>query len=79
MGLKKDILKASERRGINPYKQPFQPRDLGLIASDYGSFSDYCSKGDTLSGKWNPNVILKAVKWDRGGKPRKYLLIDESN
>ena len=79
MGLREDILKASESRGINPYKQPFQPKDLGLISSDYGSFSDHCSKGDTLSGQYNEDVILKAVDWDGGGKPSKYLLIDKGN
>jgi len=76
MGLKEDILKASEGRGINPYKDPFKPSDLGLISSDYGSFSDHCSTDDTPSGEWNPDVILKAVEWDQGNRPRKYLLID---
>jgi hypothetical protein len=75
MGLKEDIIKASKRVGIDPYKQPFKPSDLDLNSNDYGSFSDHCSKDDTASGKWASDVILKAVEKDCGGRPRKYLLI----
>jgi len=76
MGLREDILDASARVGIDPYRQAFKPSDLGLISSNYGSFSDHCAADDTLSGHWTSDVILKAVEWDRAGKPRKYLLID---
>jgi hypothetical protein len=74
MGLKEAILEASSVRGIDPYRQPFKPADLGIIASDYGSFSDYCSKSETQSGKWNKEVILEAAEWTRTGKPYKYIL-----
>jgi len=75
MGLREDIIEASKRVGIDPFKQPFKPSDLGLVSSDYGSFSDHCSRGDTASGKWASDVILKAVERDRAGRPKRYLLI----
>lgn len=74
MTLKKDILDRSGSRGIDPYTQAFKPSDLGLKASDYGSFSDYCSEDETCSGKWNPEVILKVMEW-KGIRPYKYLLL----
>jgi hypothetical protein len=73
MSLKDDILRASKERGINPYVQPFKPSELGLKSSDYGSFSDYCAK--TVSAKWNQNIFLKPVEFDKSGHPRRYLLI----
>jgi hypothetical protein len=75
MGLRDAILKQSKIRGIDPYRQPFKPIDLGIRASDYGSFSDYCFKDETRSGKWNPDVILKVAEWTRAGRPYKYLLL----
>ena len=75
MSLKNDIIKAAARKGINPYKHPFKPADLGLSASDYGSFSDYCSKEETVSGKWNKQVILKVAEFGKTGRPRRYLLL----
>ncbi len=75
MDLKEDILKACKKTGINPYKQAFKPSDLGLTASDYGSFSDYCSANDTQSGHWSPKTVLKVTIRDKGGRPLKYLLI----
>lgn len=77
MGLKEDILEASKRIGLNPYNQAFKPSDLGLTASDYGSFSDYCSKDDTLSGHWSPKIILKVAEKDSSGRPYKYFLIKQ--
>jgi hypothetical protein len=49
MKLAIDILRESKRVCIDPYKDPFKPFDLGLKASDYGSFSDYCK--DTTSAR----------------------------
>ena len=74
MGLKEDILKASVKNGIDPYKEPFSPSDLGLTSSDYGSFSDHCSKEETISGKWSSDVILIVAQKDKSGRPSKYLL-----
>ncbi len=77
MGLKEDILEASKKVGLNPYNQVFKPSDLGLTSSDYGSFSDYCSKDDTLSGQWSSKIILKVAERNKSGKPHKYFLIDQ--
>ena len=77
MNLKEDILSASEKKGLNPYIDSFKPSDLGLKASDYGSFSDYCSEKDTLSGKYNVNTILIVAERNKSGKPLKYLLQKE--
>lgn len=71
MDLKGDILRAARRKGIDPYTQPFTPKDLGLTPSDYGSFADYCSPVETTSGKWNKKVILRV--YDK--RPHRYLLI----
>ncbi len=79
MGLKEAILKESAIRGIDPYKQSFKPADLGIKASDYGSFSDHCSKDETKSGKYHKEVILKVVEWTRKDKPLKYVLLDKSS
>lgn len=79
MRLKDAILEQSRVRGIDPYRQAFKPADLGIRASDYGSFSDHCSKDETCSGKWNPEVILKVVEWTRAGKPHKYLLLNKNH
>ena len=61
MDLKEDIIKAAREKGIDPYNEPFKPSDLGLSASDYGSFSDHCSSEETISGKWVKDVILNSV------------------
>jgi hypothetical protein len=73
MGLKEDILRASNERDIDPYMQPFKPSDLGLRSSDYGSFSDYCE--NTKSAKWNRNIILEPVEVNKGGRPWRYRLL----
>ena len=72
MGLVEDIEIAARERGIDPYTTPFSPRDLGLQASDYGSFSDYCS--DTQSAQYNERVYLKVAGWNNE-KPAAYLLL----
>jgi len=78
MKLKDAILKESSIIGIDPYTQPFKPADLGIRASDYGSFSDHCPKDETCSGKWHPEEILKVVEWTRAGRPHKYILLNKS-
>jgi|FLOH01.1.fsa_nt_gi hypothetical protein len=75
MGIKEDILEASKRVGINPYTKPFKASDLGLNSNKYGSFSDYCSEIDSISGKYTEATILKVAEKDRGGRPFKYLLL----
>jgi len=47
---------------------------VGLTSSDYGSFSDHCSKEETISDKWSSDVILKVTQKDKSGRPSKYLL-----
>lgn len=75
MPLRADIIRQAKLYGLDPYTTPFKPSDLDLRASDYGSFSDHCSKEETASGQYAPDVILKVVERDKGNKPRKYLLI----
>jgi hypothetical protein len=75
MTLREAILEASRRRGMDPYTQPFKPSELGIRASDYGSFSDHCSENETCSGKWNSEVILKVAEWSASGRPFRYLLL----
>lgn len=65
--LKNDILRKSK----NPYTIAFQPKDLGLIADSYGSFSDHCKKYTTKSSKWCGCGLLKCVN---NKKPFKYIL-----
>lgn len=69
--LKKNIIEAT-RGKLNPYKDPFQPKDLKLIASNYGSFSDHCAKNTTISSRWCGCGLLERVK---STKPYKYILI----
>ena len=75
--LKEDILIASKERDIDPYSEPFNPSDLGLKSSGYGSFSDYCLENDSVSSKHNKVIILKVAKRDAGGRPAKYLLLKD--
>ncbi len=75
MNLRSDILKAAKSRGIYPFKTPFKPSDLGLKASNYGSFSDWCAIGQTESAKYNKRVCLTVVEKTQSGKPYRYLLI----
>jgi hypothetical protein len=77
MELKYAVLRESRIRGIDPYRQPFKPSDLGIRASDYGSFSDHCADDETVSGKWNPEVIFRVVERTQNGRPRRYLLLRE--
>ena len=70
--LKRDIIESARDKGIDPYKTPFSPKDLGLRSDKYGSFSDYCD--DTESAKWAPDAILNVVETDSGGRPKTYTL-----
>jgi hypothetical protein len=73
MSLRADVIKQSDLRGLDPFTQPFKPSDLGLVSSDYGSFSDHCA--DTQSSKYSSDVTLKVAQWSNAGKPLRYLLI----
>ena len=73
MKIADDILRESKRVGIDPYRDPFRPADLGLKASDYGSFSDWCR--DTTSARWNQHICLDAVQFRKDDKPLKYVLL----
>jgi hypothetical protein len=78
-----DILIAARAIGWDRFTRPFQPRDLKLQASDYGSFSDWCiDEGDdasgTRSGRYNPHVCLRAVGPRDQGRPVKYVLLPPS-
>lgn len=72
--LKDNIETQARKRGKNPYKDAFKPSDLGLKASDYGSFADYASPDEAKSGKYNKSIILKVVEWSKNGRPRRYIL-----
>jgi len=74
--LVEDILRESKRVGIDPYKDAFRARDLGLDASDYYSFSHWCE--DTTSSKLSGYVCLEVAETNRRGKPFKYRLLPES-
>lgn len=67
--LLEDILTSSKRLGIDPYTTPFQPKDLELTASDYGSFNNY-----TGTKKGFP-TFLRVVERREDGRPIKYVLI----
>ncbi len=69
--LKEDIKNTAKKKGTDPYRKPFKPSDLGLISSDYGSFSDHCEKGTTKSSRWCGCGLLKCVS----KKPFRYILV----
>ena len=71
-----DIISAAKKRGIDPATTPFRPSDLGIIASDYGAFADWCDEKQTKSGKWNRHVCLTVAEW-RTGRPFKYVLLSQ--
>lgn len=74
MNLCERIIEAAEEKKIDPFKQPFKPSDLGLKASDYGSFSDWCKDKATESAKYNRRVCLTVKDW-RGVRPYRYVLM----
>lgn len=79
MSLKNDILQAAKSKGSNPkgldpYTDPFKPSDLGLNSSKYGSFSDHCVNGTTVSSKHSTDQCLIPIFDDISNKPKKYLL-----
>lgn len=67
--LKNDIIQKAK----NPRKVEFQPKDLKLKSSDYGSFSDHCEKTTTKSSKWCGCGLLRCVNINK--RPFKYILI----
>lgn len=70
--LKNDLINAAVREKLDLYKDPFQPKDLKLTASDYGSFSDHCAKRTTPSSKWcGCGQLRRANKQP----PYKYILL----
>ena len=69
-----DIIIAAKARNIDPFTEPFKPSELGIKASNYGSFSDWCDKEQTKSGKYNVNVCLTVAQC-HNGKPFKYVLL----
>jgi hypothetical protein len=72
------ILAAASQRGWDPYTKPFRPSDLGIAASDYGSFSGWCPDarhGGSASGKWNKHVCLRIHSRSVAGSPVRYLLL----
>lgn len=70
-----DIIQAAQKVNIDPFKTPFRPKDLGLRASDYGSFADWCSSAEAKSGRWSNHVCLTVVQRDSAGKPMRYVLL----
>jgi len=75
MALAEDIERAAQEKNWDPYNMPFKPSDLGLCASDYGSFSDHCA--ETKSAKYSRDVCLKVAEWSatKMRRPRRYLLL----
>lgn len=76
--LGKDVQIAAKKKGTDPCKKPFTPKDLGIRCRDYGSCSDWCSPEETTSGKYNRHICLRVAEQDSGGRPRRYLLLPES-
>jgi hypothetical protein len=74
----KDIQKVEELTGIDYKKKPFAPKDLGLDPGNYGSFSEWCSRRQTDSGRHNRHVCLIAVDWDSAKRPCKYRLLPQT-
>ena len=75
MTLRQAILKVAQAKQWNPYTKPFKPKDLGLDASQYGSFSDHCITGTTQSSQYSNDQCLKSVEFTQSGKPLRYLLV----
>jgi hypothetical protein len=73
----KDIQRVAKLAGIDYEDRPFRPKDLGLYANSYGSFSDWCSRKQTTSGRHNRHVCLRVVKRNSGGRPYTYVLLPE--
>lgn len=68
------VLKAAQKKGIDPYKQ-WRPRELGINSSKWGSCSDRCVNGSTKSSKYHPEQCLMPVKFNKAGRPTHYILI----
>jgi len=74
-----DIIQAAQKVNIDPFETLFRPKDLGLRASDYGSFADWCLPAEAKSGKWNKHVCLRVAKRNDAGKPTQYILLPREN
>lgn len=75
------ILAVAPSRGWDPYRQPFRPSDLGIVASDYGSFLDWCpdeQHGGSVSGRRDRRVCLRVKTRDGTGSPVTYLLLPKN-
>lgn len=68
----KIIKQAAKRKRFDLRNKAFAPKDIGLTANQYGSFSDYCD--NTKSSIYNKRVILTAVEFGKGKRPKKYKL-----
>lgn len=75
MSFKQVIISAANAKGINPYVDAFKPKDLGINASKYGSFSDHCISGSTKSSIYSENQCLEPVEFSSSGRPLRYRLV----
>jgi len=73
--LRSDIINKAKDKDLDPYKDPFRPRDLEINSDKYGSFADFCDPKEAKSGKWQNDIILKVAQNKKDGKPFKYILI----
>lgn len=73
--LRRDILRVSRRKGIDPYKEEFRPRTFRLNANEYGSFSDHCIKGQTKSSENCGCGTLTCVRKDKSRYDRTYYYL----
>jgi hypothetical protein len=69
--LKKLIIKSAEGK-LDPRKDEFRPKDLKINSDHFGSFSDHCAEGTTISSRHCGCGLLKKVS---KGKVFKYILI----
>lgn len=60
--LKAEIERQARRINIDPRKESFKPETLEIDASQYGSFSDHCSKDETKSAKYCGCGLFKLNK-----------------
>jgi len=72
--LREVIVAEANKRGIDPYAEPFRAKTLGIKATSYGSFSDHCVLGETKSSYYNADECLTVAELRKDGKPFKYLL-----
>lgn len=68
----RELIIKSAKGKLDPYKDEFRPRDLKINSDDFGSFSDHCAIGTTVSSQHCGCGLLKKVS---KRKPFKYILI----